>query len=422
MRKLSIEIASFGDLVSEIRDIHSRLQCAAAKSINLMLTMRNWMIGLYIAEYELKGSDRAEYGDRAIDCLAKELKKLQVSRTDSRELYRYLKFYRVYADILDSLRPELQSHTNQTLTHNNLHQSSNELVAKILDSVSPQLYLPAGHLFNLLSFTHLKQLIEIEPVDKRSFYQDECIRGNWSVRELSRQIHSLLFERSMLSSNKHKLLEITDKQVETYNPKQVIRDPYVFEFLELKAKEVLSESELEDQLLDKLQDFLLELGHGFCFEARQKRILIGNSQFYIDLVFYHRILKCHILVELKVEEFNHENIGQLNTYVSWYRTNEMQHGDNPPIGILLCTGRDSTLVEYALAGMDNKLFVSKYLLELPSQQDMQSFIKTSLKQELAEEAYRGFTRKHHREKDAETKYPEELQSKVKQVKARRKKK
>jgi hypothetical protein len=142
----------------------------------------------------------------------------------------------------------------------------------------------------------------------------------------------------------------------------------------------MSESHLEDQLLDKLQDFLLELGHGFCFEARQKRILIGDTHNFVDLVFYHRVLKCHILVELKLEKFSHENIGQLNTYVSWYKKNMMTQGDNPPIGILLCTQRDQTLVEYALAGMDNSLFVSKYQFELPKKEDMQRFIEEQIRE------------------------------------------
>ena len=142
----------------------------------------------------------------------------------------------------------------------------------------------------------------------------------------------------------------------------------------------MSESHLEEQLLDKLQDFLLELGHGFCFEARQKRILIGNTHGFVDLVFYHRVLKCHVLVELKLEQFSHENIGQINTYVSWYKKNMMSEGDNPPIGILLCTQKDRTLVEYALAGMDNDLFVSKYQLELPKKEDMQRFIEKHVRE------------------------------------------
>jgi hypothetical protein len=154
------------------------------------------------------------------------------------------------------------------------------------------------------------------------------------------------------------------------NPALNIRDPYIFEFLGIKPREVMSESRLEAALTDKIQDFLLELGHGFCFEARQKRILIGNENGFVDLVFYHRILKCHVLVELKTEKFSHENIGQLNTYVSWYKKNIMQKGDNPPVGILLCTDSDHALVEYALAGMDNKLFVSKYKVHMPSEKEL----------------------------------------------------
>jgi predicted nuclease of restriction endonuclease-like (RecB) superfamily len=206
----------------------------------------------------------------------------------------------------------------------------------------------------------------------------ECVGGNWSVRELRRQIASLYYERSGLSTDKRRLSTMAQTGVETVQPALAIRDPYVFEFLGLKPQEVMSESHLEDQLLDKLHDFLLELGHGFCFEARQKRITIGDSHNFVDLVFYHRMLKCHVLVELKVAAFSHENIGQLNAYVSWYRKNMMTAGDNPPVGILLCTQKDHALVEYALAGIDNGLFVSKYLLELPKKEEMQRFIEEHL--------------------------------------------
>lgn len=208
----------------------------------------------------------------------------------------------------------------------------------------------------------------------------ECIRGSWSLRELKRQIASLYYERSGLSKNKKKLAELVHSTAELAEPKLAIRDPYVFEFLGLKPKEVMTESSLEDQLLDKLQEFLLELGNGFCFEARQKRILIGDTYNFVDLVFYHRILKCHVLVELKLSEFSHENIGQLNTYVSWYKQNMMVKGDNPPVGILLCTRKDHALVEYALAGMDNRLFVSRYQLELPKKEQMERFIEEQMKE------------------------------------------
>ncbi|GHV52074.1 hypothetical protein FACS1894206_00180 [Deltaproteobacteria bacterium] len=225
-----------------------------------------------------------------------------------------------------------------------------------------------------LSFTHLELLAAIEESLKRSFYEVECIKGSWSVRELKRQIASLYFERSGLSKNPAKLSEMANIAALQDDPALVIRDPYVFEFLGIRPGEVLPESDLEAVLIEKMRDFLLELGHGFCFEARQKRLIIGGEYFFVDLVFYHRVLKCHVLVELKVGAFSHEHIGQLNTYVTYYRAHEMTEGDQPPIGILLCTDKNQALAEYALAGMDNRLFVSKYQLALPQTEVLQSYL------------------------------------------------
>ena len=240
--------------------------------------------------------------------------------------------------------------------------------------------IPPEQLVQQLSYSHLELIVDLDDDLKRAFYTIESIRGNWSVRELKRQIGSLYYERSGLSTNKEKLVQLVRSGAEQSTPRLNIRDPYVFEFLGIKPQEVMQESDLEDALLDKLQEFLLELGNGFCFEARQKRILIGGSYGFVDLVFYHRILKCHVLVELKVEGFTHENIGQLNTYVSWYRKNMMASGDNPPIGILLCTQKDHALVEYALAGMDNNLFDSKYQLNLPGKKEMQQFLEEKMRE------------------------------------------
>jgi len=245
---------------------------------------------------------------------------------------------------------------------------------------SSQFSVASSDLVHNLSFSHIIELITIEDDTKRIFYEVECIRGNWSVRELKRQIGSLYYERSGLSKDKNKLAKLAQSGAESTDLKLMIRDPYIFEFLGLKSKEVMGESHLEDQLLDKLQEFLLEMGHGFCFEARQKRILIGGDYFFVDLAFYHRLLKCHVLLELKLEVFSQGNIGQINTYVSWYRKNMMAQGDNPPIGILLCTGKNHVLAEYALAGMDNNLFVSKYLIELPNKDDMQRFVEEQMKE------------------------------------------
>lgn len=230
-----------------------------------------------------------------------------------------------------------------------------------------------------LSYSHIEQLLALGDDTKRAFYEAECLRGNWSVRELKRQIGSLYYERSGLSRDKHQLSTLARQEAEQATPQLSIRDPYIFEFLGLTPQEVMGESQLEDELLSKLEMFLLEMGHGFCFEARQKRILIGDEYFFIDLVFYHRVLKCHVLVELKLAPFNHENLGQLNTYVNWYRKNMTTQGDNPPVGILLCTTKNHALVEYALAGMDNQLFVSRYQLELPAKEEMERFIEEQVR-------------------------------------------
>lgn len=372
----------FSGLVEKIQSIHHELKRSALRSVNTMLTIRNWLIGYYITNYEMQGADRAQYGERLMDSISLELQRLKVPRSAKRELQRFCQFYRTYPLIVRSLNAELGKVVWGDIKPEITVTADSSVFSPKVRSVNAQLAKLSNRLLNNISYAHFEILITIEDELKRRFYELECLKANWSVRELRRQVYSLFYERTALSRDKEKLAELANAESESFDPVLTIRDPYVFEFLGVKSDSLLSESDLEDQLLGNLQEFLLELGHGFCFEARQKRILIGDTQFYIDLVFYHRVLKCHVLIELKVAEFNHENIGQLNTYVSWYRANEMREGDNPPVGILLCTGKDSTLVEYALAGMDNNLFVSKYLLELPSKEEMQAFLKKSLKQEL----------------------------------------
>ncbi|PIP82605.1 MAG: cytoplasmic protein [Elusimicrobia bacterium CG_4_9_14_3_um_filter_62_55] len=357
---------SIGLLERAIVDIHGRLKLRAAKAVNVHLTVRNWMIGCYIREYELRGSDRAAYGDRWSKVLSKKLKARGVSNCDWRQLYRYRDFYLVFPEILGTLSPELASLAPKHPTE------------KKLGTLSPKSALPPDRLLNGLSYSQFEELAALKEPLKRAFYIVECLRGNWSVRELRRQIDSLYYERAGLSKNKKKLSKLTQAKAEPQSAREIVRDPYVFEFLGLKSKEVMGESDLENALLDKLENFLLELGHGFCFEARQKRILIDGEHFFVDLVFYHRILKCHVLIELKADGFKHEHLGQLNTYVSWYGEHERAKGDNPPIGILLCTKKSHALVKYALAGIDNRLFVSKYQLELPKKEEIQRFIEKQI--------------------------------------------
>jgi predicted nuclease of restriction endonuclease-like (RecB) superfamily len=369
-------VFDFRALVTAIRKVHEHLVAQAGRAVNISLTLRNWLIGAYIAEYELRGADSATYGESLLTELAKRLTNLKVSNCSRRQLYRYLRFYRLYPEIVGTLPPQLQ----EQLPNGFLKSHKGRHEVEKVGTPSPQLQIPSDKLIHRLSYSHFELIADLDDKLKRTFYEIECIRGNWSVRELKRQIGSLYYERSGFSENKEKLSKLVQSGAEKAEPKLEIRDPYIFEFLGIKSREVMSETDLENALLDKLQDFLMELGHGFCFEARQKRILIGDTHGFVDLIFYHRILKCHVLVELKVQSFNHENLGQLNTYVSWYRKNMMSKGDNPPVGILLCTQKDHALVEYALAGMDNKMFVSKYQLELPKKEEIQRFLEEKMRE------------------------------------------
>ncbi|MGQ3684933.1 MAG: PDDEXK nuclease domain-containing protein [Candidatus Loosdrechtia sp.] len=359
---------TFKALVKAICLVHTQMTQQAAKAVNVSLTMRNWFIGMYITEFELHGAGRAGYGENLFKVLAEKLADHNVSGCRFRQLYNYRNFYQAYPQILRTVSAKFK---NLTIP---IKQSQHKLwTASAKFTTDPE------KLLSSLSYSHLELLVKIDDSFKRFFYECECIRGNWSVRELERQIASLYYERSGLSRDKKKLSTLSSKSSEINTPELTVRDPYIFEFIGLKSREVMGESHLEDALLDRLQEFMLELGHGFCFEARQKRILLDDEHNFVDLVFYHRILKCHILIELKVDQFKYEHIGQLNTYVSWYKKHAMTEGDNPPIGILLCTGKNHAKVEYALAGMDNKLFVTKYQLELPKKEAIRKFLEQELR-------------------------------------------
>jgi predicted nuclease of restriction endonuclease-like (RecB) superfamily len=364
---------NFEQLVVQIRSIHDQLAVQASRAVNLGLTLRNWLIGCHIQEFELRGEDRSQYGERLFNNLADRLGAVGVPSCDRRQLYRYVDFYRLYPQIVGTLSPQSRGLLPARAPAQKVGMTSPQ---------SREPTLPAAALVEAPSYSHFELLAAIDDPLKRAFYEVECVRGTWSVRELKRQIASLYYERSGLSRDKKKPAAMVDAKVEHSSSRLTIRDPYVFEFLGLRPQEVMPESQLEHALLDKLEDFLLELGRGFCFEARQRRILIGDEHFFVDLVFYHRILKCHVLIELKSDGFTHEHLGQLNTYVSWYHDHEMSPGDNPPVGILLCTEKNHALVRYAIAGMRSQLFVSKYQLALPKEDEMRAFIEARLNDEL----------------------------------------
>ncbi len=353
-------MSSLNTLVNNIDAAHNNIQSDVIRSVSSGLTLRNWVIGYYIVEYEQNGSDSSNYGDKIISTITSKLKHIKGMSSTNLKLYR--QFYLNYKQLTQAV--------TQRLKISNI---------KIGQTVTDQsLKVPVDKLLRNSTFSHFVEFIKLDDKSKRAFYEVETIKGNWSVRELKRQIDSQTFERVGLSLSKKQMIESLQNTSENLIPQQIIKDPYILEFTGLEQKVKYSENDLEASLLNHLQDFLLELGNGFCFEARQKRISIDNEHDKIDLVFYHRILKCHILIDLKIREFSHTDVGQMNFYLNYYKNEIVSKDDNPPVGLILCANKNNTKVEYATAGLDNNLFVSKYKINLPSQKQIEKFIEDEL--------------------------------------------
>lgn len=371
---------SFDELTKIIRDTHDAAQTTAVKAINRMQTMRNWLYGYYIIEFEQHGKDRAEYGTQLLKRLEEKVNRKGLTETlfkNSRKFYRL--YPQMVENIIGVISPTVSDKLLETKDASGLcdtQMTENEHIENS-PTVSDGFRTTGQMIISRLSFSHIVEIMTVDDPLARYFYEQECIKCTWSVRELRRQISTNLYVRTGISSNPEKMLSLPSLQGHDNNELQ-IRQPFTFEFLGLKANEVVGEKDIENALIDHLQDFLLELGKGFCFESRQKRIIIDDEYYYPDLVFYNRILHCGVIIELKDEEFSHQNLGQLNAYVSHYKEHEMQPGDNPPIGILLCTRKGKKMVEYALAGMDNQLFVSTYMLQLPDKKTLEEFLLKQL--------------------------------------------
>lgn len=354
-------------LISIIGETQSFFKNQAQRQVNLALTLRNWLIGFYISEYELNGNDRAEYGKNLYKEIEKRLKNSGVEQIRERHLYICRDFYKIYPEILRSPSAKLY------ITDNQQDEILRSLTAKSSDSYLDSDGSYINKLINQLSFTHIVEFIKLDDSTKRIFYETEAIKNNWSVRELQRAINSMLFERTGLSKDKQKVLEEHQKS-EKPKAENFFRSPYILEFLGLKEETSYSENQLELSIINHLQTFLLEMGKGFCFESRQKRITFDNTHYYIDLVFYHRILRCNILIDLKLGEFSHADAGQMNVYLNYYNENEKNEGDNPPIGIILCANKNESLVKYATTGLSQQIFVNKYLVSLPKEEDLKRII------------------------------------------------
>lgn len=294
------------------------------KTINTNLTLTYWEVGKHIVEYEQNGKIKAEYGKKVLVQLAKDLKPL-VDKGFSRSKL-------VYARLLYAHYPK-----SATLSHQ-------------------------------LTWSHYIELLKIDDELERSFYEKQAIQDKLTVRELQRQIETALFQRLALSMDKEGIMALARDGYKPNYENFAIQDPYIFEFLGLPTQQMVKEKVLEDKLITHLQNFLLELGKGFAYIGRQYRISIGNKHFYVDLVFYHRILKCFVLIDLKSGLVQHEDVGQMNLYINYFKTEENVEGDNEPIGIILSAQKDDVMVEYALGSITNKLLVAKYQLYLPDKE------------------------------------------------------
>ena len=381
---------NFESLVGHINQVQDVLQAQAAHAVNLSLTARNWLVGYYIVEFEQHGEDRAKYGDNLLNRLAQSINK---KGFEPRRLREYRQIYIVYPQLGTSIASYLQKN-NQELpvfgvlpiwqTASAKLQTSENQVDEIWRSASAKLEEWAttpDRLFYRLNFSSLLYIAGLEDPLKRAFYEQEAIRGCWTYRELDRQVSSQYYERMGLSKDKKALQKLAVKNAQQLAPHDILHNPVTLEFLGLESQEVYTETKLESYILNHLQAFLLEMGRGFCFEARQKRILIDQDYFKADLIFYHRILKCHVIIDLKIDRFRHEYASQLNLYMNYYKHEVMQADDNPPIGLLLCTDYGVTTVQYATEGLSQNLFVSKYRLQLPSEDDIKQYLLENISEE-----------------------------------------
>ena len=326
------------DIYNSIKILMENARKDVAKQVNSILVRTYWEIGRIIIEEEQKRSDRAEYGKQLLIELSKKLSKEYGKGFSRSNLQNMRNFYLLYP---------------------------------ICQTVSGK-----------LTWSHYCELLSISDNSKRNFYEKESINSNWSVRELKRQIKTSLFERLLLSSgekNKEKVLELSLKGNEINKASDIIKDPYVFEFLGIPEEKAILESDLEKALIIHIEKFLLELGKGFMYVGSQQRVTLGNTHYYVDMVFYNKILRSYILIELKMGKLMPEAVGQLNMYLNYYKSEINDETDNEPIGIILCTDKDNIQAEYALGNLSNKIFASKYTLYIPKKEELEIQIEHVVK-------------------------------------------
>lgn len=352
-------------LYNRIREILESARAGVARSVNTAQVMANWLIGREIVEEEQRGSKRADYGKKLIATLSARITAEFGKGYSINNLEHFRDFYLTYPELL-----------SRSIPHALRGES---FLPDVLSSTDKGSWQP-GQLNPNLSWTHYRTLLRVSRSEARAFYEIEAVKNNWSARELERQINSLLYDRLALSKDKKGLLKLATKGQEIQRPVDVFKDPVVIEFLGLPESPRLVESRLEHSLINNLQSFLLELGKGFAFVSRQERITLDGDHFYIDLVFYHAVLKCYVLIDLKVGKLSHADLGQLQFYVNYFDRERRTEGDNPTLGLILCMEKNDAVVRYTLGeDQQQRIFASRYQLHLPTEAELKAEIQRELK-------------------------------------------
>ena len=368
--------ALFGRIVGILEEAHSHV----ARTVNSAMVVAYWLIGREIVEEEQKGQKRADYGKAVVEDLSRRLTRRYDKGYSTASLWNMRKFYQTYngraAAILSPSgrelgRQEILSPMGRELDNSGkLHPRDGELTPK----QHPMGVESATGFHPDLSWSHYRALMRVENEEARQFYEQEAARNRWTKRQLERQINTLLFERLLKSRDKAGVLQLANEGHATEHPIDIIKDPYALEFLGLPESHRLLESDLESALTTHMQEFLLELGAGFAFVARQKRLTLDGDHFYADLVFYHVRLKCYVIIDLKTEKLTHGDIGQMQMYVHYFDREVCTQEDNPTIGLILCTDKNDAVVEYVLDNGNERIFASRYKLELPPKEELRRLL------------------------------------------------
>ena len=376
-----IEDHDFQNLVTRCLETHQTLRKRASKAVDLALVARNWLFGRHIVEFEQKGDHRADYGSRLIPQLSEKLTQELGKGFSTRALELSRKFYQSYPGI--SQTPSAKSPEEVLLE--DPEAISQSLSAKFTTEQAPAIWQVLADRFSL-SWSHYVALLGIKDEQERSFYEIEAREGQWSLRELKRQMNSGLYERLALSRDQDGVRQLAEKGQLVETPADLIKSPYILEFLGLDEKSAYSESDLETAIIDKLEHFLLELGKGFLFEARQKRFTFDEDHYFVDLVFYNRLLRCYTLIDLKIGEIAHQDLGQMQMYVNYFDRHVKTPDEAPTIGIVLCKRKKDALVEITLP-QDSNIHASEYQLYLPSKEELKAQLE-SVKLPIAEKEER----------------------------------